>query len=49
MYDIVVDGISMSSNYRGQFTNIIRTSSYEDLVNKLQTKTETFKPPTKEK
>ena len=49
VYDIVVDGISMSSNYRGQFTNIIRTSSYEDLVNKLKNKTETFKPPTKEK
>jgi phospholipid transport system substrate-binding protein len=49
VYDIVVDGISMSSNYRGQFTNIIRTSSYEDLVKKLKSKTETFKPPTKDK
>jgi phospholipid transport system substrate-binding protein len=49
VYDIVVDGISMASNYRGQFTNIIRTSSYEDLVKKLKNKTETFKPPTKEK
>ena len=49
VYDIVVDGIGMASNYRGQFTNIIRTSSYEDLVNKLKNKTETFKPPTKEK
>ena len=47
VYDIVVDGISLASNYRGQFTNIIRTSSYEDLVNKLKSKTETFKPPTK--
>lgn len=49
VYDIVVDGISMVRNYRGQFTNIIRTSSYEDLVEKLKSKTETFKPPTKEK
>jgi phospholipid transport system substrate-binding protein len=49
VYDIVVDGISMVRNYRGQFTNIIRTSSYEDLVEKLKSKTEFFKPPTKEK
>jgi phospholipid transport system substrate-binding protein len=49
VYDIVVDGISMVRNYRGQFTNIIRTSSYEDLVEKLKSKTEIFKPPTKEK
>ena len=45
VYDIVVDGISMSSNYRGQFTNIIRTSSYEELVKKLKSKSEVFKPP----
>lgn len=44
VYDIVVDGISMVSNYRAQFTKIIRTSSYEDLVKKLQNKSEVFKP-----
>ena len=44
VYDIVVDGISMVSNYRAQFTKIIRTSSYEDLVQKLQSKSEVFKP-----
>jgi phospholipid transport system substrate-binding protein len=44
VYDIVVDGISMVSNYRAQFTKIIRTSSYEDLVQKLQNKSEVFKP-----
>ena len=43
VYDIVVDSISMVHNYRGQFTKIIRTSSYEDLVEKLKSKTETFK------
>jgi phospholipid transport system substrate-binding protein len=46
VYDIVVDGISLVHNYRGQFTNIIRTSSYEDLVEKLQSKSEIFKRPT---
>jgi len=45
VYDIVVDGISMVSNYRAQFTKIIRTSSYEDLVEKMKSKSEVFKPP----
>ena len=44
VYDIVVDGISMVSNYRAQFNKIIRTSSYDDLVQKLQNKSEVFKP-----
>ncbi len=44
VYDIVVDGISMVSNYRAQFTKIIRASSYDDLVKKLQNKSEVFKP-----
>jgi phospholipid transport system substrate-binding protein len=47
VYDIVVDGISMVSNYRAQFTKIIRTSSYEDLVEKLRNKSEVFKPVNK--
>ena len=47
VYDIVVDGISMVSNYRAQFTKIIRTSSYEGLVEKLQNKSEVFKPVNK--
>ncbi len=48
VYDIVVDGISLASNYRGQFTKIIRSASYEDLVEKLRSKTETFTPPKKD-
>lgn len=39
VYDVVVDGISMVSNYRGQFTKILQTSSYETLLEKLRTKT----------
>ncbi len=35
-YDIVVDGVSLVRNYRSQFTNIIRTSSYQELVRKLR-------------
>ena len=47
VYDIVVDGISMVSNYRAQFNKIIQTSSYEDLVEKLKNKSEVFKPVNK--
>ncbi|MEW6246325.1 MAG: ABC transporter substrate-binding protein [Nitrospirota bacterium] len=35
-YDIVVDGVSLVRNYRSQFANIIRTSSYQELVRKLR-------------
>jgi phospholipid transport system substrate-binding protein len=38
VYDVVVDGVSLVNNYRGQFSKIIRTSSYEDLVEKLKKK-----------
>ena len=44
VYDIVVDGISMISNYRAQFTKIINASSWESLIEKLQNKSEQFKP-----
>jgi phospholipid transport system substrate-binding protein len=39
VYDVVVDGISTVSNYRGQFSKILQSSSYETLVEKLRTKT----------
>lgn len=38
-YDIIVDGVSLVNNYRGQFQKIIRESSYQDLVKKLQERT----------
>jgi len=38
VYDVVVDGVSLVNNYRGQFAKIIKTSSYEDLVEKLKKK-----------
>jgi phospholipid transport system substrate-binding protein len=40
VYDVVVDGISLVNNYRGQFTKIIRSSSYNDLVEQLRKKSE---------
>ena len=35
-YDIIVDGVSLVSNYRSQFQKIIRERSYEELVTKLR-------------
>ena len=48
VYDIVVDGVSLAGNYRGQFTKIIGSASYEDLVEKLRSKSEIFKSPKKD-
>jgi phospholipid transport system substrate-binding protein len=45
-YDIIIDGVSLVSNYRSQFQKIIRESSYEELVKRLseRTLTEEKKP-----
>jgi phospholipid transport system substrate-binding protein len=45
VYDLVLDGVSMVSNYRGQFSKILHSSSYEDLVEKLRHKSDTFSAP----
>ncbi|HTI53338.1 MAG TPA: ABC transporter substrate-binding protein [Verrucomicrobiae bacterium] len=36
--DVTIDGISLVSNYRAQFAHVIRTSSYQDLVDRMQTR-----------
>jgi phospholipid transport system substrate-binding protein len=41
IYDVVIDGISLVSNYRSQFNRIIQRSSYADLVKKMRVKQET--------
>jgi len=38
VYDVVIEGISLVSNYRSQFNTIIRTSTYQDLVARMKTK-----------
>ncbi len=46
IYDVLVENISLVGNYRAQFDQIIRTSSYDDLVRRLRDKqvgTETTK------
>jgi phospholipid transport system substrate-binding protein len=34
-YDVVIEGVSLVSNYRTQFDKVIQTSSYEELVKRL--------------
>jgi phospholipid transport system substrate-binding protein len=34
--DVVVDGVSLAANYRAQFTRVIRSSSYPELVRQLR-------------
>jgi phospholipid transport system substrate-binding protein len=38
VYDVVVENVSLVNNYRNQFNRILSKSSYEGLVQKLQTK-----------
>lgn len=45
VYDVVVDGVSLVNNYRGQFSKILRTSSYPELVDQLRKKSDKLKSP----
>jgi len=38
VYDVVIEGVSLVSNYRSQFRRIIHESSYAELVRRLRTK-----------
>ena len=42
VYDVVIEGISLISNYRSQFNKIIQTTSYQELVNKMKSRQEEF-------
>jgi phospholipid transport system substrate-binding protein len=46
-YDVVVDGISLVRNYREQFAAILRSSSYEHLVQMLRDRVTQFNVKTK--
>lgn len=39
-YDVLIEGVSLVSNYRTQFNRIIQQSSYDELAKKLRTKQE---------
>lgn len=38
VYDVVVDGISLMSSYRGQFARVLTYASYETLVERMREK-----------
>jgi phospholipid transport system substrate-binding protein len=38
VYDIIIDGAGLVSNYRAQFASIIRDDSYAGLVHKMKEK-----------
>jgi phospholipid transport system substrate-binding protein len=40
VYDVIIEGVSLVSNYRTQFNKIIQTSSFQELVRKMKTKQE---------
>src|SRR5256885_7695712 len=41
-YDVVIEGVSLISNYRTQFNQIITTSSFQELIKKMKTKQDEF-------
>jgi phospholipid transport system substrate-binding protein len=45
VYDVVIEGVSLVSNYRSQFNKIITANGYDKLVTKLQNKNEELKAP----
>jgi len=45
VYDVVIEGVSLVSNYRGQFNRIINNQGYPELLKKLRAKSEEIKAP----
>jgi phospholipid transport system substrate-binding protein len=45
VYDVIVDNVSLVNNYRGQFSKILRGSSYSDLIDQLRKKSDKLKAP----
>jgi phospholipid transport system substrate-binding protein len=38
VYDVIIEGVSLVSNYRNQFNKVVQTESYQSLVQKLRAK-----------
>ena len=36
VYDVIIEGVSLVSNYRAQFDRIIRTASVGDLLKRME-------------
>lgn len=45
VYDVVIEGVSMVSNYRSQFNKIITNQGYGELLKKLRSKSAEIKAP----
>jgi len=45
VYDVVIEGVSLVSNYRSQFNKIIQNQGYAELVKKLRTKSAEITAP----
>jgi phospholipid transport system substrate-binding protein len=45
VYDVVIEGVSLVSNYRGQFNRIINNQGYPELLKKLRNKSQEIKAP----
>ncbi len=45
VYDVVIEGVSLVSNYRSQFNRIIAGHGYNELLKKLRTKSEEITAP----
>ncbi len=45
VYDVVIDGVSLMKNYRGQFARILKNSSFEGLLTKLREKADQAAQP----
>jgi len=38
VYDVVIENVSIVNNYRAQFTRVLASSSYEELINRMKGK-----------
>jgi phospholipid transport system substrate-binding protein len=45
VYDVLIEGVSLVSNYRTQFNKIITGQGYNELLKKMQTKTKEISTP----
>ena len=45
VYDVIIEGVSLVSNYRSQFNKIITNNGYDKLVQKLQSKNQELQAP----
>jgi phospholipid transport system substrate-binding protein len=45
VYDVIIEGVSLVSNYRSQFNRIVRSDGYGELVRKMENKREEITTP----